>query len=333
MRRNVLEITLAGAVALAVIAAVAAPLHVEMSRRRSRAEEMPTIELTAVMDRGVWTDELVTAATLRRQDLRPARPVLRLGQQARLRLSSADVVHAFSVPGLGIDPVEVYPGRTVELLVKPRQAGIFEYYCTTVCGDPHFAMRGFLEVLPTGGDEAAPPPRRPGRGYWQLAEPAPGSDTVTRGAWLYRRQGCVTCHGEGGAGGVSNPNSMNATVPALADLARRTFLFTSEDVDAFRAVLAREGSLERLEGEPEVPLFAMVGRQYLATRELVRDGRRSSRLDPSGTRPPLDMPAWGARLSDAEIDAVLEYLLTLGGEPVAAVATDPAPHPTEGDLR
>ena len=332
MRKNILESLAAGAIAIALVAAVAVPLQVEASRRHSRAREIPTIELTGVMGQGVWTDEAVTAGTSWRRDFRRATPVLRVGQTTRLRLASADVVHAFSAPELGIDPIEVYPGKTVEILVTPREAGKFEYYCTTVCGEPHFGMRGFVEVAPSGAADGAPPPRRPGAGYWLTPEPAPGADAVARGAWLYRQQGCVTCHGDGGAGGVPNPNSMNATVPELADLGRRTFLFTAADADALVAVLASGQPLQGVSEAPAVPLFPVVKRQYLATRELVRDGRRSSRLDVEGPRPPLDMPAWGARLSTDEIDAILAYLLTLGRGKTAAVETAPGPYSVEGDI-
>jgi len=306
------ELLAASVVLSSLVAPVAVPLGVEAWRRDARAAGMPTITLTGLMDQGAWTDEEVTAGNAWRRDFRRARPQLRVGGTVRLRLASADVVHSFAAPGLGIDPVEVYPGRVLELTVTPAASGIFEYYCTTVCGRPHFAMRGFLEVFPAEGDTLPPLPERPGAGYWSIPPPA-GNGTVARGAWLYRRQGCVTCHGEAGAGGVPNPNSMNALVPNLASLARRTFFFTAADLGAFLTVLERSTPLATVKEAPAVPLFSLVKAQYLATYHLVRDGRRSSKLDPAGHHPPLDMPAWGARLSDDELNAILAYLLTLDG--------------------
>lgn len=332
MKPRHLELVVASVVLSSLVAAVAVPLRVEAGKREAREARTPTITLTGLMDQGAWTDEEVTAGNAWRRDFRRAFPRLRLGETTRLRLASADVVHSFAAPGLGIDPVEVYPGEVVELTVTPRTSGVFEYYCTTVCGEPHFAMRGFLEVLPADGGASPPVPERPGEGYWLAPPPPAGSGTVARGAWLYRRQGCVTCHGEAGAGGVPNPNSMNAMVPGLASLARRTFVFTAADVDAFLAVLERGAPLEAVEDVPAVPLFPIVKKQYLATRQLVGDGRRSAKLDPSGPRPPLDMPAWGARLSDSEIDAVLAYLLTLNGG-AGAGAGPPAPAHRKGDSR
>jgi hypothetical protein len=104
---------------------------------------------------------------------------------------------------------------------------------------------------------------------------------------------------------------MNAVVPELATLARRTFLFTPADVAAFRGLLASGTPLDRVQVAPDVPLFTSVKTQYLALRQLVREGRRSAKLQPSGPRPPLDMPAWESRLTDEEIDKVLAYLLSL----------------------
>jgi mono/diheme cytochrome c family protein len=313
MKPKHLELFVAAAVLSSLVAAVAVPLLVEARRRDARDARTPTITLTALMDQGAWTDEEVTAGNVRRRDFRRARPRLRVGETVHLRLASADVVHAFAAPGLGIDPVEVYPGKVVELAVTPKTSGVFEYYCTTVCGEPHFAMRGFLEVLPEDGGSLPPAPERPGRDYWVTPPPPAGSGTVARGSWLFRQQGCVTCHGEAGAGGVPNLNSMNAVVPDLASLARRSFLFAPADVAAFLAVLATDAPLEEVEEAPAVPLFFIVKTQFLATRRLLGDGRRSAKLDPAGPRPPLDMPAWGARLSDVEIDAILAYLLTLNG--------------------
>lgn len=270
------------------------------------------VTLTAVMAQGVWTDEEVTAANSWRRDFRVARPVVRRGQSLRLRLKSADVLHSFSVPALGVDPVEVYPGRVVELAIEAKQAGDFEYYCTTVCGEPHFAMRGSLRVVDDGA--AVTLPRGlPAANYWREPRPRPEAGSLALGAWHFRQKGCVTCHGPGGRGGIPNPNSMNAVVPELESLARRVFLFTRADVTAFRDVLLSGRPLDGPGPAPSVPLFASVKTQYLAFRQLVREGRQSARLDAAGPRPPLDMPAWRSRLSEREVDLILAYLVDRGG--------------------
>lgn len=333
MKRFV-ETVAALALLASLVAAVAVPLRLEASRRQARDGEPRTIELTGLMDQGVWTDEVVSAAAAWRRDFRPAQPVLRAGETVRLRLASADVVHAFAAPELGVERVEVYPGEIVEILVTPREAGIFEYYCTTVCGDAHFGMRGFVEVV---ADDGGPPrsvvPSRPGDGYWLAPEPPASADRNAHGAWLYRRQGCVTCHGEAGAGGVPNPGSMNALVPALANLRERMFLFEEADVEAFLAVLDGAAPLEAVQDAVAVPLFAAVKDRYLATRRLVREGRTSVRLDPAAPRPPLDMPAWEARLPESDVDAILVYLLTPGDGTAYAPSSTAVTSSTKGDPR
>lgn len=319
------------AVAVALVAAVVVPLRIEAARRSARERSIRTLELTGLMRQGIWTDERVTAANAGRGDFRPARPVLVVGEPVRLRLASADVVHAFSLPDLGVAPVEVYPGRPVEVVVVPRAAGEFPFYCTTVCGDAHFGMRGVVQVIETpdvqvsavaSGATAASIPAMPGRDYWRAEQPAADAGMVARGAWIFRRQGCVTCHGEGAAGGVANPGAMNATVPALADLARRTFLFTSADVASLVRALD-QGPLTDLDQAPEIPLYAVVKKQYLATRQLVASGRVAAPMDPTSPPPPLEMPAWGARLTGRDIDSVLAYLLTLSQDRTATAAAGP----------
>lgn len=315
------------------VAAVALPFAAETVRERAAAPMVRTLTLTAVRAQGLWTADVVTAANAWRRDFRPARPVLRVGDPVRLRLQSADVVHTFSLPGLGIDPVEVYPGKTVELMLTPARAGTFEYYCTTVCGERHFAMRGQLEVA---GSTTVPPTwaaESPVYEYWRTPVPDSGMAPWERGAALYERMGCVTCHGPEGRGGVRNPNSMNPTVPELAGLARRTFLFAPSDVAAFRRVMEGPTPLEDLQEPPEVPLFSVVRQQYLATRRLVSEGRRSTKLDPSGPVPPLDMPAWGARLAPADIDAILSYLLHPRARAEPAVPTETLPSDPKGEDR
>jgi len=308
---------------------VAIPLRIEAARHEAREASIRTLELTGLMRQGVWTDESVTAANSWRRDFRPARPVLVVGEPVRIRLTSADVVHAFGIPDFGVAPVEVYPGRHVEMVVVPREVGTFPFYCTTVCGDAHFAMRGVVQVVEAPGAGATPPPEQPGGEYWRAEAPRADAGMVARGAWLFRRQGCITCHGEEATGGVANPGAMNANVPALADLARRTFLFTPSDAASLVRAL-EQGPLTALDQAPEIPLYAVVKKQYLATHQLVASGRFAAPMDPTSLPPPLEMPAWGARLTGRDIDSVLAYLLTLSQDRAAITAADPGSRTVEG---
>ena len=301
---------LLAAIAVAGLAATTVQLSgPEIASDTGRPDSVLT--LTAVMAQGVWTDEEVTAANSWRRDFRVAHPVVRRGQTLRLRIKSADVVHAFSAPALGVDPVVVYPGRVVELAVTASRTGVFDYYCTTVCGEPHFAMRGSLRVV-EDGDPAVTPRKPSAMEYWREPQPRAEAGPLALGAWHFRQKGCITCHGPAGRGGISNPNSMNAVVPDLATLARRAFLFTRKDVVAFRDVLLSGRPFVVSSEAVGVPLLAAVRTQYLAHRQLVREGRQSARLAAKGPRPPLDMPAWQSRLTEREIDLILAYLVDLG---------------------
>lgn len=317
------------AIVLGSTLAVAAAFRLQRSPVSAR-----TITLTAVMAQGVWTEESVTSGNAWRRDFLPARPVLRTREPVRIRLESPDVVHSFAMPELGVERIQVYPGRPVWLTVTPERQGVFTYYCTVVCGERHFAMQGLLQVTDDGEPLDLPQTRgRPGGEYWLSAPPIAGAAQAARGAALYRRSGCVTCHGEGGRGGVRNPNSMNATVPELATLARRTFLFSAADVATFLAAL--DGASPLADAPPGLPLYGAVKTQYLATRQLVREGRSSTKLDASGPRPALDMPAWGTRLGDSEIDSILAYLLGLGEAKTegAAMPSMMSRTDSKGDLR
>ena len=99
-------------------------------------------------------------------------------------------------------------------------------------------------------------------------------DPLIRGRAIYVRAGCVGCHGVGGAGGYPNPHAKGGLIPALNK--------TSE-------------------GYWKKELIAKI-----------RVGvPQPQKADPTGPAPMISMPAWSAKLDDAELDAVASYILTL----------------------
>jgi mono/diheme cytochrome c family protein len=100
----------------------------------------------------------ITARTPQEGGFTPDHLELRAGERVRLRLSSPDVVHGFSVPGLGIDVAEILPGRPVEVDVTPAKPGRYAFACTRWCGADHWRMRGTLEVVDRPGAGVAARP-------------------------------------------------------------------------------------------------------------------------------------------------------------------------------
>ena len=98
---------------------------------------------------------------------------------------------------------------------------------------------------------------------------------VERGREVFRKYGCAGCHGQDAKGGVPNPNAKTAgLVPDLIHVADG---YTKEE---------------------------------LKTR-IMKGQREINAMDPKRPAPPLYMPAWGGTISDAEVDALVAYLLSL----------------------
>jgi len=70
---------------------------------------------------------------------------VRRGEPVTLVLSSPDFVHGFAVPDLNAR-VDLVPGKTVELALKPGRAGRFVFLCDNFCGEGHDKMTGVIVV-------------------------------------------------------------------------------------------------------------------------------------------------------------------------------------------
>ncbi len=311
MKGRIVEIIAVSATLSVVAGAWLLPLLSEADRRADRENGVDqVITLTAVRNLGLWTEDRVNAVNYWQSDLQTAKPVLVVDRPVLFRLQSADVIHTFYVPELDIGPLEVYPGKITEVIITPTATGTFSYYCTTVCGSSHFAMKGELIVVGPSTtitpavevDDSSP--------YWDVEQPGPGADRVEWGKWQFEQNGCATCHGEAGRRGVENHNGMNPEVLSLSPLASNLFLFSREDVEAFVRAIEDGHDLEDLKDQPPVPIYDAVLTQYRGIREVIKKGRKTVPMNPDGPVPPLDMPVWGRRISDSDIDAIFAYLLT-----------------------
>ena len=70
---------------------------------------------------------------------------LPVGRSARIVLDSKDRVHGFWVPQLRLKQ-DAIPGYPVSVRLQPLETGEFNIVCATLCGDQHYAMRGFVHV-------------------------------------------------------------------------------------------------------------------------------------------------------------------------------------------
>lgn len=104
----------------------------------------------------------------------------------------------------------------------------------------------------------------------------PESDPLRLGRQVYLKAGCAACHGPQGHGGQPNNNVVGRLIPNL-DQVYLTF-----KPDELKLKISR--------------------------------GSRPAKEDPAGPDPLVRMPAWGEKLSAAEIDAVAAYLFTLRPE-------------------
>jgi len=134
---------------------------------------------------------------------------------------------------------------------------------------------------------------------------------VAHGEYLYRRMACGACHGPEGRGGVANYNYVQGHIVDHVHLATRMFLRDAASAARFVDWLAQQQSGEAPAPETELSGFGIVRARLEAAMALVRDGKNAARADLDGPVPPLQMPAWKHRLTDAQIRSIMAYLVSL----------------------
>lgn len=74
------------------------------------------------------------------------RIVLPVGVESRMLLTSADVIHAWTIPSLGIK-VDAIPGRLNQLGFICNRPGVFYGQCSEICGSNHSFIPICMEVV------------------------------------------------------------------------------------------------------------------------------------------------------------------------------------------
>jgi mono/diheme cytochrome c family protein len=272
--------------------------------------EVKVFDITGVAENGAWTLEKVSGLNYWWKRFTPMTLYLEVGDQVLLNLRSADLFHRFYVPGLNLGPVDIKPGCVEQVRFRAEKAGIYQYYCTSLCGGCHFYMTGWIVITPEGETPVHPEPIVCPLCFPDFEKPS-HDEMVLLGEYFYLKLGCVTCHSIEGRGGVENYNYINKTVPAHNTTAEKMFLSEREDAEAFNALLMKHENLDALEEEPDIPRFKFVVSRLKTAKEIVKKGKYCAKLDMDGPDPPLQMPTWQAMLTDRDIDAVFAYFITL----------------------
>jgi cytochrome c oxidase subunit II len=109
--------------------------------------------------------------------------VLPAGKNIRILTNSADVIHSFFIPSLGVQRYAI-PGRTIETWVRIDKPGQYYGECNQICGTNHSFMpisvkavtpeefTTWVEQAKTkfAADEPAPSPAPPARGRVDVAQ-------------------------------------------------------------------------------------------------------------------------------------------------------------------
>ena len=295
---------------LTVLAAVPGLVFVYQSIYRPSQYAERIINITGVGARGAWTLDTVNGLNYWWKSFEPATIHIQLNEKVVFRLLSADVFHQFYVPALGIGPLDVEPGYIKEIPFKAEKAGVFQYYCTSMCGGCHFYMQGWIVVTPAGKKPVAPRPIACSLCLPTFERPA-AAKAVALGEYLYQTMGCMTCHGIAGCGGVNNYNYIKKTVPAHDRTAEKIFLGEAEDREIFLSLIQKGADLNNPEEPPDISRYRVVMSRFNAAVKLIESGKNAARLDLAGPEPPLQMPAWKSKLSREQIHAILGYFISL----------------------
>ncbi len=91
-------------------------------------------------------DEDIKPGQLRRLEVTD-QLVLPVGKNVRILTGSADVIHSFFIPSLGVQRYAI-PGRTIETWVRIDRPGDYYGECNQICGTNHSQMPIAIHAIP-----------------------------------------------------------------------------------------------------------------------------------------------------------------------------------------
>jgi cytochrome c oxidase subunit II len=75
----------------------------------------------------------------------PRDVTLKKAQPVMFEFTSADVMHGFNCPDLGIR-ADILPGKSTTLRFTPGKVGTFPFHCDNFCGSGHEQMTGTITI-------------------------------------------------------------------------------------------------------------------------------------------------------------------------------------------
>ena len=224
-----------------------------------------------------WSFEYPGEGRVRSNEL-----VLPVDRPVDFRIRTNDVIHSFWVPQFRLK-IDAVPGLRTQIRVTPDREGRFDVVCAELCGVGHSTMRQSVRVVSAARFRSWVDERRRAAGGGggtggggAAGEAGPGGGgAAADGKRVFSDAGCASCHtlSDAGARATVGPN-----LDRLSSSARRSG--------------SREGQ------SPE---------EYVRTSILEPDAFTAPGF-PNGVMP----SDYRDRLSDAQLDALVEYLLDVG---------------------
>lgn len=127
---------------IAVVVVLAVFIFTSAKKTINRTQNSGITSLGATTEVSIKKEIKVTA---RQYSFSPNPIKLKRNEPVRLRITTDDVPHGFSVPDLGID-LTVQPGKESIINLQPDKKGTFSVICSIACGLGHSDMRSSIVV-------------------------------------------------------------------------------------------------------------------------------------------------------------------------------------------
>lgn len=167
---------------------------------------------------------------------------------------------------------DTVPGLETKIRLTPSKLGSYQVVCAELCGIGHSTMRQAVRVMPAGEFDTWLTDQQSEEADGGAAEA--GGDATAAGKSLFTETGCTACHTLADAGSTAK---------------------IGPPLDGLAAIAAERGKEEGQTAEEYVQTAISDSSAFVV--EGFDDGI---------------MPAYKGKLSPAEVDSLVEYLLTVG---------------------